>query len=508
MIFIILGPYGESVYAPWGRMSFVHGTYIGGEVAEAGRFDPDYLSVTHLWKFVKEDLKYHEPVDLWCKFDGEPFERGINSLESDADVLKIIERIERDAEVADESPLGEREELPDQWPHGIFEDSVHEEWVFGAMHDDGQRDDPDELDADELDAEELDRELSDFDESDDEEAELFEDTPRVDADAMDSAVRKNEEKAQGKRPIVDDNAHAEARKASMEWFAHKSACGADVDDPIVSDTEVSESTSEGHESDSDGPNRRKSKEFHEEELKGRVHLERGLKFRDFGVFKEALKIFGRHLLRGQGRENGESVYAPWGKMSFVHGTYIGGEVAEAGRFDPDYLSVTHLWKFVKEDLKYHEPRDDPDELDADELDAEELDRELSDFDESDDEEAELFEDTPRVDADAMDSAGLLQKSGEARTSTKAVGQSKGKRQKSQTQQATEAEGQTQPQVRRTPRQRTVTQTQASQPSPSLTEPVQSFSKKKRNSPTKKGEGGSQPILLRRSPRKKGETAKK
>ncbi|KAB1226819.1 hypothetical protein CJ030_MR1G005061 [Morella rubra] len=104
--------------------------------------------------------------------------------------------------------------------------------------------------------------------------------------------------------------------------------------------------------------------------------------------------------------------------------------------------------------------------------------------------------------------GTSTNSGEAGTSTEAAGQSKGKRQKSQSQQATKAEGQTQPQVRRTPRQRTMTQMQGSQPSPSLSEPVQPFSKKKRNSPTKKGEGGSQPILLRRSPRKKGETAKK
>ncbi|KAB1215558.1 hypothetical protein CJ030_MR4G017914 [Morella rubra] len=286
------------------RMSFSHGTYIGGEVAKAGRFDQDYLSVTHLWKFMKEDLKYHEPVDLWCKFDGEPFECGINSLENDADVLKIIQRIEKvghdclrifvdhrtsvseevpleppqltAAEVADdeninESPLGEREELPDQWPHGIFEDSIDEEQVFGALHDDGQQDDPEELDAIRLD-----RELSEFEESDDEDLELLRDTPRVDAEAVHNAL---------------------GRKASMEWFAHKSACGADVEDPMVSDTEMSESTSEDNDSDNDRPNRRKCKEFHEEELKGRIHLERGPKFRDFRIFRKALRLFGiqRHF---------------------------------------------------------------------------------------------------------------------------------------------------------------------------------------------------------------------
>ncbi|KAB1206768.1 hypothetical protein CJ030_MR7G013485 [Morella rubra] len=155
------------------RMSFIHGTYIRGEVADAGWFDSDYLSVTHLWKFVKEDLKYHELVDLWCKFDGEPFERGINSLQNDANILKIIQHFEKDGqdslrifvdhktnvpeevpleptqltatevaddEIVNESTLGEGEEHPDQWPHEIFKDSVDEERIFGGLHDDGQRD--------------------------------------------------------------------------------------------------------------------------------------------------------------------------------------------------------------------------------------------------------------------------------------------------------------------------------------------------------------------------------
>lgn len=47
---------------------------------------------------MKNDLKYHELVDLWCYFDGEPFEHGINSLENDADVCKIIERITKEGQ--------------------------------------------------------------------------------------------------------------------------------------------------------------------------------------------------------------------------------------------------------------------------------------------------------------------------------------------------------------------------------------------------------------------------
>ncbi|KAB1203452.1 hypothetical protein CJ030_MR8G026782 [Morella rubra] len=176
---------------------------------------------------------------------------------------------------------------------------------------------------------------------------------------------------------------------------------------------------------------------------------------------------------------------------------------------------------VHEEWVFGAIHDDGQRDDPKELDAIRLDRELSDFEEFDDKDTVVW-DTPRVDAEAMHSTGgdgqpgpSTTSAGQPGTSTKAAGQSKRKRQKGQTQQATEAEGEMQPQLRRTPRQRTVTQdvsqpsqTQSSQPSPSLTEPVQSFSKKKRSNPTKKGEGGSQPILLRRSPRKKGETAKK
>lgn len=47
-----------------GRLSFVKGSYIGGEIAHTGDIDEDYLFVTHLWKFVKTNLKYHEHVGL------------------------------------------------------------------------------------------------------------------------------------------------------------------------------------------------------------------------------------------------------------------------------------------------------------------------------------------------------------------------------------------------------------------------------------------------------------
>lgn len=80
---------------------------------------------------------------------------------------------------------------------------------------------------------------------------------------------------------VHGDVHADRRKSSIEWFGQGFAYGVDVEDPMVFDSEVSDSTSEDNVSNSDGPNRRKYKEFHEEELRGRVHLERGLKFRDF-----------------------------------------------------------------------------------------------------------------------------------------------------------------------------------------------------------------------------------
>ncbi|KAB1214944.1 hypothetical protein CJ030_MR5G024488 [Morella rubra] len=79
----------------------------------------------------------------------------------------------------------EGEELPDQWPHRIFDDSVDEERVFDAdvdgegipANEDGEGDD-----AKGLDAVKMDRELSDFEESDDEDLELLGYTPHVDAE--------------------------------------------------------------------------------------------------------------------------------------------------------------------------------------------------------------------------------------------------------------------------------------------------------------------------------------
>lgn len=86
----------------------------------------------------------------------------------------------------------------------------------------------------------------------------------------------------------------------MEWFGTCSTCGVDVEDPHLyssSDTEASDSMSEGDGVDSDACKRRNCKEFREEELKGRVHLERGLKFRDIALFKEVLKLYAiwRHF---------------------------------------------------------------------------------------------------------------------------------------------------------------------------------------------------------------------
>ncbi|KAB1224316.1 hypothetical protein CJ030_MR2G000183 [Morella rubra] len=75
----------------------------------------------------------------------------------------------------------------------------------------------------------------------------------------------------------------------MEWFGTGSAYGADVGDPHSD--EASESMSEGDGADSDVGKKKKCKEFRAEELKGRVHLERGLKFTDMTLFKEALKLY-------------------------------------------------------------------------------------------------------------------------------------------------------------------------------------------------------------------------
>ncbi|KAB1215765.1 BTB/POZ and MATH domain-containing protein 4 [Morella rubra] len=79
-----------------GKLSFACGDYIGGQVTHLGELDSDFISVTHLHKLLREDLGYKNFEGLWCKFEGEPFESGVNSLGSDADVIRILKRLEKD----------------------------------------------------------------------------------------------------------------------------------------------------------------------------------------------------------------------------------------------------------------------------------------------------------------------------------------------------------------------------------------------------------------------------
>lgn len=73
-----------------GRLSFVEGAYHSGEVIDMGGIDPDFTSVLHLYKLLRDEFGYHHVAGLWYKFDGENFERDINSLETDVDVVRII----------------------------------------------------------------------------------------------------------------------------------------------------------------------------------------------------------------------------------------------------------------------------------------------------------------------------------------------------------------------------------------------------------------------------------
>lgn len=58
-----------------------------------GGIDLDFISVIHLYKLLMDEFGYHHVAGLWYKFDGENFERDINSLEIDVDVVRIIQRV-------------------------------------------------------------------------------------------------------------------------------------------------------------------------------------------------------------------------------------------------------------------------------------------------------------------------------------------------------------------------------------------------------------------------------
>ncbi|KAB1206118.1 hypothetical protein CJ030_MR7G011671 [Morella rubra] len=216
-----------------GKLSWVSGNYVRREVVYAGNFDLDYLSVTHLWKFIKKDLKYHELVDLWCYFDGKPFEGGINSLEStlifEHEALQIY--VEHKLSVPEEVPLyslppiqntGEGDEEEGK-PVGDGEDEGEGAQAHVAKEEgegDGEGlDADDEADVRGLDNARLEPKSSDFEEID-EVPELFGDPKVVNAEEVQTALVKGREKAQGKRPVVEEeHAHVEAtvEKGRVSW---------------------------------------------------------------------------------------------------------------------------------------------------------------------------------------------------------------------------------------------------------------------------------------------------
>lgn len=61
-----------------------------------GKLDPDFILVTHLHILLREELGYKNFEALWCKFEGEPFEHRINSLDSDLDVIRILGWLEKE----------------------------------------------------------------------------------------------------------------------------------------------------------------------------------------------------------------------------------------------------------------------------------------------------------------------------------------------------------------------------------------------------------------------------
>lgn len=79
-----------------GKISFLSGEYVGGEVTALGHLDPDLISITHLHKMLRQKFGYNNSEVLWCKFEGEKFERGLNALENDSDVHRILSQLEQE----------------------------------------------------------------------------------------------------------------------------------------------------------------------------------------------------------------------------------------------------------------------------------------------------------------------------------------------------------------------------------------------------------------------------
>lgn len=52
-----------------GMVHFRNVDYIRGEVSELGDLDSNYISVTHMWTFLKTTINYADVVELWHKFE-------------------------------------------------------------------------------------------------------------------------------------------------------------------------------------------------------------------------------------------------------------------------------------------------------------------------------------------------------------------------------------------------------------------------------------------------------
>ncbi|KAB1209212.1 hypothetical protein CJ030_MR6G010264 [Morella rubra] len=76
-----------------GSMNFVKGAYVGGEVTFLGDLDPDFISVMHILKHLKVELKYNNITRICIKLGLEAFVDAMDVLETDANVLKVINRI-------------------------------------------------------------------------------------------------------------------------------------------------------------------------------------------------------------------------------------------------------------------------------------------------------------------------------------------------------------------------------------------------------------------------------
>ncbi|KAB1219895.1 hypothetical protein CJ030_MR3G009537 [Morella rubra] len=101
-------------------MNFVKKANVGGQVTFLGDLDPNFISVSHILKHVKVELKYNNVTRMCVKLGREAFVDAMAILETDADVLRVINKISQSKKKDELYICLEHEvDIPDYVGYGI-----------------------------------------------------------------------------------------------------------------------------------------------------------------------------------------------------------------------------------------------------------------------------------------------------------------------------------------------------------------------------------------------------